>query len=242
MDAVILAAGVGSRIRPIHDLPKGFIRVGSSPLIEQSIKILQFYGIKNILIVTGYRANFYNNLVSSENGVKTILNNNYESTGSLYSLILAKNWVKGDFLLLESDILYDEIAIGNLLQENRPNVIVTTGESHSGDEVYVETKEDYLVNMSKGKKDLHIANITGELVGISKLSLQSYQALVEETEKNLESAKKDHYETGLVSLTSKFPIYCLKIPQLLWCEIDDEHHLERAKKIYLPMRKNTKIF
>ena len=241
MDAVILAAGLGRRIRSFHDLPKGFISIGGASLIEQSIKILRFYGINDILIVTGYRADCYEAFIDSQINIDTVINEHYADTGSLYSLYLAKSWVKRDFLLLESDLLYDESLIECLLKQSHPNALLMSGETRSGDEVYVEVKDDYLVNMSKNKKELHSPNIKGEFVGITKLSFSSFKLLVTEIERNIESCKKEHYETnGLVSLANKFPIYCQKIINSLWCEIDDEQHFIRAKELYQKIRQHSK--
>lgn len=54
--AVILAAGIGSRLRNIHnDKPKGFLQLGDKPIIEESIARLVFAGINEIIIVTGYQ-------------------------------------------------------------------------------------------------------------------------------------------------------------------------------------------
>ena len=60
IDAVILAAGLGSRINNISkDMPKGFIEINGESLIKRSIKQLKKSGISSIYIITGYKKKFF---------------------------------------------------------------------------------------------------------------------------------------------------------------------------------------
>jgi len=79
MSAVILAAGMGSRLREIHDRPKGFLKFGDKPIIEESLNRLIQSGIERICIVTGYRSSFYEVLAKKYEGVTTIFNPFYSS-------------------------------------------------------------------------------------------------------------------------------------------------------------------
>lgn len=233
MQAVILAAGLGSRIREFHDLPKGFICVGEDPIILESIHKLKQQNIDDILIVTGYRSNFYESLAKETVGVSTIYNSKYDCSGSLYSLYCAKDWVKEDFLLLESDLLYEARALQTLCYAHQSTAILLSGMTNSDDEVYVQANQDQLVNMSKRREILDQNSIAGEFVGINKLSLSDYQQLIVLLENDLALLMSGHYEEqGLVALARERLVYCLKISDLLWCEIDNLFHLQRAKEMY----------
>lgn len=237
MKAVILAAGRGLRIREHHQLPKGFIKIDEQAIIIESIEILKQHGINEILIVTGYDAQHYEQLAKEERACVTVKNEYYSQYGSLYSLYCAKDWVDNDFLLLESDIIYEAHAIRNILNNNQPNIILVSGETNSTDEIYVEVKDQYLINMSKKIEALNKNNILGEFVGINKLSFSAYRHLInmlENKEQLLQSGNYD--EDGLVELTRDYPIYCLHDYDLSWCEIDNLHHLQRAKQLYPKIR------
>lgn len=237
MKAVILAGGMGTRIREHHVLPKGFITIDKKPIIEESLQILQNAGIKNILIVTGYEATHYEKLATQYEGVETTFNKEYSTGASLSSLYYAKDWVDEDIVVLESDLIYESSAIKKILDALEENIILVSGETNSGDEVYVEAHNQQLINMSKNPAELNKENILGEFVGINKLSLASYRALISLCDENPALIRKGHYETnGLVTLSKTQPIHCLKLQDLLWCEIDNFAHLERAKKIYKEMR------
>ncbi len=232
MQAVILAAGMGSRIRDIHTLPKGFIPLGEQTIIEQSIAKLKDRGIQNILIITGYAAHHYE-VLSKSHEIATVFNSHYDDYGSLYSLYCAKEWISDDFLLLESDIFYEARALDKIIQDENPTSIVISGETQSGDEVYVQAQGNKLINMSKQKNTLEVQNIVGEFVGINKIALRDFQYLINKLESNPMVLQSGHYEEdGLVMLAKGREITCLKIPDLLWGEIDNSAHLQRAKKIH----------
>ena len=135
--AAILAAGLGSRIKESHgDRPKGFIQIDSVPIIERSIDILKSHGISNIFIGTGHHSEHYERLASTRS-LHCIKNPDYENTGSFYTLTNMKNELNTDFLLLESDLIYEARAITRIIENSQPNVILASGETNSGDEVFI---------------------------------------------------------------------------------------------------------
>lgn len=244
MQAVILAAGMGSRIRDLHALPKGFIALSKNTIIEESIRSLHYFGIDDIVIITGFAASYYEALSEKQKTFRTLFNPNYHCFNSLYSLYCAKELITQDFLLLESDIIYENRAIEKILSDKHQDVILLSGETQSGDEVYVESKNQNLIRMSKQKNQLSVDQIYGEFVGINKLSLESYQFLMDECAHNQHLLETGCYdEQGLVSITQRNAVHCLKIPDLLWSEIDNAFQLERAKRLYpeICRRKETVI-
>lgn len=233
MQALILAAGMGTRIREVHEPPKGFICLGKYPIVQESIHQLRSLGVDDIFIVTGYCAHDYDALAQREKNIRTILNASFDCFGSLFSLYCAKSVVTQDFLLLESDIIYETRAIKSLLQDTHANAILVSNETHSGDEVYVESQSHQLIRMSKQKNQLSPQHIEGEFVGISKITLTDYCDLIKQLEQDHALLQFGHYdEQGLVAIAQKSEIFCLKIPDLLWSEIDNDTHLKRAKKLY----------
>lgn len=232
MQAVILAAGCGSRLRAHHDLPKGFLCVTDRPIILESIQKLQQHGIHDILLITGYRSDVYETFAEAHPGVSTQFNPYFDTKSSLYSLYCAREWVKTDFLLLESDLFYEPRAMECLLADKNPSAILVSGQTHSGDEVYVEAKKNNLVNMSKQQADLNIENIQGEFVGINKLNYFDYQIILSLCEKNNNLLSTGHYEEhGLVALSQVHPLSCVFIPDLIWGEIDTIEQFERVRAL-----------
>ena len=232
--AVYMAAGVGSRLKGhFDDKPKGFLNIGGIPIIERSIGILLNNGIERILIGTGYKSEYYESLAQKYRQVSCVKNSKYEVTGSFYTFSTMFDRVSEDFLLMESDLLFEQRSIPVLGGDPRPDVILASGRTGSGDEVYIEVdRNGCLVRMSKKRKDLQ--NIYGELVGISKLSFSTLDELRDWKNKNTEIAGKCDYEFALSSISRRVPIAVNRIDDLVWAEIDDESHLKRAMQNVYP--------
>ncbi len=232
--AVILAAGLGRRLGALGtERPKGFVEVGGTTLIERSIRALRAAGIRQIAFGTGHLRQAYEELARAMDGV-CVANERYAQTGSLATLVGMKDVVEGDFLLLESDLLYDPTGLVRLLDEPYADVILASGFTRSGDEVYVETDaERNLVALSKDPSRLR--SVQAEFVGITKLSLATFGTLVELAETLLADRPTADYEEGLVAVARSHPVRVLKIEDYVWCEVDDDSHLRRAIEVIGPI-------
>ena len=167
--AVVLAAGMGSRLQDIWpDLPKGFIVIGDETLIERSIRLLQLRAVARIVIVAGHLGDAYRELAKRLPGVEVVHNPDFASTGSMASLARALDEVDEDFLLLESDLFYEERALDALLRNDARDVLLVSGPTGATDEVWVEAPDGRLTGLSKQADDL--SQVSGELVGIVKVS------------------------------------------------------------------------
>ena len=225
--AVILAAGIGRRIRNLFQIPKGFIKIGEKSLIDRSIKILKNAGINKIYIGTGYHSEFYEEL-ENEESIFCVKNNMFKNSGSFYTLLKFQNILKEDFLLLESDILFESKAVDLIIKCNHENIILTTELSGSGDEVYVEKDKNILKKMSKDP--LQISNVFGEFVGISKVSNSLFEKLCNWGMKNPNQMKNMHYEQVISKISHTSDITVLNIKNLIWSEIDNEEDYFRVVK------------
>ncbi|MGN7478789.1 2-aminoethylphosphonate aminotransferase [Solibacillus silvestris] len=233
--AVILAAGLGSRLRPYTDNhPKGFVKIYNEvpSLIELSIQALQQNGITNIIIGTGYRSNFYEDLADKLSGVTCVYSPNYKTTGSFATLMQVQPHIKDqDILLLESDLLYDYNGIRELIWHKEPNIILASDPTHSNDEVYIEvSSSNRLMKLSKDITE--VTKSYGELVGITKLSSKLLEDMYNIYTNDIVCQQWD-YEDALVALKDK-NIYIHKIPNYTWCEIDNEEHLMFARQTIFP--------
>jgi len=232
--AVILAAGMGQRLRKIEsEMPKGFIHLGGITLIERVIRQLKHNNIEKIIIVTGYKAEYYNELKKKYHFVETVHNGDYQRSGSMYSLYCAKQLIgKNSFLLLESDLLFESRAIESLLLFPESNAILISSETKAGDEVFVSTKGNLFHCMSKEKDSL--PNITGELVGISLISSQLFEIMKIYAISFFEKDLMLDYEYCLNAISDQTDIFFHKIDNLIWTEIDDPEQFNRAQKIIYP--------
>lgn len=229
IDAVILAAGVGSRISQLSkEMPKGFIQINGETLIERSLKLLNNNNFKNIYIVTGYKKEHYEQLANKYKNVITINNYKYSETGSFGTFLMIAEHIHNSFLLLESDLLYEEKILKELISDNRENIIATSDHTNSGDEIYVKDDDSILINMSKNKN--LIGKKSSEFIGINKISFKLFNYLIS----NYSNEGLKEYEDLLVMSSKENNIYVKKINDVTWCEIDNLIHLKRAKEIIYP--------
>lgn len=239
--AVIMAAGRGTRLKSKgRQAPKGFLQLGDQPIIEESLQRLQKAGVERVIIVTGHLAEFYEELAAQYDGlIQTVHNEKFADSGSMYSLYQAKKLLDSAgeeeaFYLLESDLIYEQRALSKLQEDSRDSVILLSGITQSNDEVWVETdSEDRLTQMSKLKEELN-KDPAGELVGVSKLSVKDYQVLCRRAEQMFTESLHVEYEKALVAAAAVTSIYCRKVEDLVWAEIDDESHLTRARELVYP--------
>ena len=231
--AVILAAGVGSRMFPYNKrLPKGFLKINGIPIIKRSIHNLLNAGIEKIIIGTGHKSKEYEKL-ASDYPVVCKYNPEYTRTGSMYTLYNMRESIRSNFLLLESDILYDGHGLEVLIKDPHPNIVLASGLTGAGDEVFIEAnRKRYLTAMSKQKSSLR--SIFGELTGISKVFLPAVNAMNKFAFDRFYRRPDLDYEYAMVAVSGRYKFYVLKIEDYIWCEIDDYMHLQRARNLIFP--------
>ena len=230
---LILAAGMGTRLGKLNEnKPKGLLKIGKASIIEESILKLLKSGIKKIFIITGFKHELYEELFFKKfPEVELIKNSFYKTSNTLYSLSMARTFIKEDFLLLESDLIYEYEGLDQILNCEDENLILISGKTNNGDEVFVRSKENNLISMSKNLEKLN-GIYSGEFVGISKISINLFKEMMEIFDNSSNRKELSYEEDALVECAKKIKIKCLLLEKLLWSEIDDENHLKRAKKIY----------
>ena len=229
--AVIMAAGMGTRFGNRTELiPKGFVPAGGIPMIERSIATLKACGIERIIIGTGYHKEHYEALAQRSEGIECVFSSRFAETNSMYTLWNCREVIgEDDFLLLESDLVFEKKAISSLLEYPAPDVMLITPVTKFQDQYYVESDDNnILTQCSVNKEEL---DAKGELVGIHKLSNRFYKQMCEDYEQIIEEKPKLGYEYELLSMSQRIsPILVLNVPGLLWYEIDDVDDLAYAEE------------
>lgn len=129
MQAIILAAGKGSRLGSYtKENTKCMLEVNGEKLIDKSLKNLSAVGITKLVLVVGYQKdNLIEYLGDKKYGIDIIYVDNpiYDTTNNIYSLYLARDYLKNDdTLLLESDLIYERTILEGLLKDKRPSLAV----------------------------------------------------------------------------------------------------------------------
>ena len=117
MNAIILAAGMGTRLRPLtDDIPKCLVEVNGIPMVERQILLLQERCIFDITLVAGYRKDKLEYLERKYN-VHIVLNEKYEQYNNIYSLYLVLNKF-ADTYILEGDVWLQRNCIRTDLEQS----------------------------------------------------------------------------------------------------------------------------
>ena len=229
--AVIMAAGMGTRFGHYTDMiPKGFIPYKGKPMVIRSIETLIDCGIEKIIIGTGYHKEHYEALIEQYPQVQCVFSPRFAETNSMYTLWNCREAIgEDDFLLLESDLVFERKAISSLIECPYGSAMLITPVTKFQDQYYVQMNEKCeLINCSVNKEEI---TLSGELVGIHKISNAFYKILCSEYEKIVAETPKLGYEFQLLDVSQRItPMNVLKMDDLQWYEIDETQDLKYAEE------------
>ena len=121
--ALLLAAGTGSRLSPLTDTTaKCLVEVSGIPILERLTRSLSRYGFSRLVVVVGHQAvAIQDYLGDHSHGMEIgyVASPLYETTNNIYSLWLARNVIDEPFLLVESDLVFRESLLAEMLQPDR---------------------------------------------------------------------------------------------------------------------------
>lgn len=243
MKAVILAAGIASRLRPLTDnCPKCLLEVGSKCLLERTINALTENGINDIIIVTGYLNEMIETFVNThfpDLKVSFIYNKFYETTNNIYSLWLTENQIiNEDILLLDSDILFDPAIVDALLKSEHKNCLALN--VHELGEEEIKVIIDSEKRIKEISKTCSIELAAGESIGIEKMSDEFIKPLFRELNIMINERGESNvfYEKAFENIINNGAvIYAINTTNFFSMELDTVEDFENAcDKIPLALR------
>lgn len=244
MQAVILAAGLGSRLKKLtENNTKSMVEVNGISLMERMLRILDKKFLSNIIVVTGYKSEFFINYIKSLNiNTKlTFINNEiYDKTNNIYSMFLAKSeMINEDSILLESDLIFDDKMITEILEDNRKNLALVAKYERWMDGTCLKINENEEILDFIPGKDFNFKDADNyfKTINIYKFSKEFSKNIYFPFLEAYMSAngKNDYYEAVLKTIIDlgKNYIYAKVISDdIKWYEIDDEQDLNIASSIF----------
>ena len=244
MQAIILAAGMGSRLGELtQNDTKCMVKVDGVRLVERTLRILDKKKLNRIIMVVGYQYEHLMEFVDSLNigtPIEYIINNVYYKTNNIFSLALAKEkMIEDDTLLLESDLIFDEKLIDLLIDDERDSLaLVDKFESWMDGTCIVIDQDDNIVDFIQGKLlKFHDKEQYYKTVNIYKFgkdfSENVYVPFLEAYAKVM--GNNEYYETviKLILLLDKNTMKAKRLNGELWYEIDDIQDLDIAETIFI---------
>ena len=245
MQAIILAAGMGKRLKELtQNSTKCMVKVNGVTLIDRMLHQIERQHLSRIIIVVGYEGQKLIDYIGTL-GIQTpiiyINNPIYDKTNNIYSLALAKDWlVKDDTLLFESDLIFEDSVLETLVNDPRDTLALVDKYESWMDGTCVKLGEDDSIEAFVPGKKFKFSEIKEyyKTVNLYKFSkhfsethyvpfLEAYQAAL---------GQNEYYEQVLrvITMLDDPEIKAKRLEGQRWYEIDDIQDLDIAESIFTP--------
>jgi len=247
MNAIILAAGEGSRLQPeTTNIPKVMVKLFGKSLLEMQIDVFKKCGINDISVVTGYLADKI-----TFPSINYFKNENYSSTAGNESLFCAKEKLQDSTIITYGDLVFEKAVIEQVIDFKGDIGIAVELDwklHYGGRTLHPMSEADNVMfdkegNILEIRKNIQKPNSKiGEFVGIVKLSKKGSSILL----KKFYELQKSHNGRFHNAPSLKQAIIPDMIQELIdseinvepililgkWCEVDTPQDLEIAQKIF----------
>lgn len=229
MQAIILAAGRGSRLGKSGDgRPKCMAELGELTLIEHQIAALRAVGVRAIFVVVGYQRELLTEFLENRfDHIQFIVNEDFASTNTIYSLYLSLPCLKEDFLYLNGDVLFRKELLERLIAEDETALAVEY--KRCGDEeVKVKLNGRRIIAISK---KIPPEDAQGEFLGVAVFRRNVHSVFFERLRYEVENLRivKDYFERALDKIAESVELLSVDVTGEPVIEIDFPEDLERAK-------------
>lgn len=238
MKAVILCAGVGSRLGALTaNCPKALLPIGKQTILDRMLLSLQRYGVDSFVLVVGNKREAIEAHVKIHYPrlpVQFVLNPRFAETNTSASLLLTREAVGSDsFVKLDGDLVFEDDVLEKLFADQATNrVVVDTSVNLGDEEVKVVAQEGAIQRI--GKK-LPLAQCRGESIGIEWIHRNSTADLFAELERvvHRDQLVQEYYELAYDRMMQRgVPFRMVDITGLKWNEIDDLTDLQQAREMF----------
>jgi choline kinase len=210
--------------------PKCLCEIGGRPLVDHQLEALRGVGIDSVAVVVGFEQERVRDVVGER--ANFVINQHYAETNSLYSFLLARNWVCGNVIVLNSDVLFHP-DMAHMLQGRGGNALLFDSSSgEEAEEMKVALRGNRLDEMSK---ELPLARCCGENVGILRLDHEAAQDAFRAAERLVVNGGRRDWLASAINQTARgHGFTCLDVAGMPWTEIDFPGDLERARSQVWP--------
>lgn len=234
--AVILVAGIGSRLRPITDTrPKALAPVGDETILGRAVRLLLDFGISRLILATGYREDAVRAaLADLQSEVIYCPNPRYDSTQNSVSLALCKDAVGGrSFFKLDGDVVFDP--------ELLTRIAAPSAELSAGIDSSRKLDEEAMKVVVEGNKILRfgkgvpLAESFGESIGIERIATSASNELFAQLEQRVASGITNLYYEDVYSEMierGQLAAEVADVSGLRWTEVDTFEDLEAARRLF----------
>lgn len=245
MQAIILAAGMGKRLKELtQNNTKCMVQVNGVSLIDRLLHQLDGRKLSRVVIVVGYEGQKlmdYIGTLDIQTPIVYVNNPIYDKTNNIYSLALAKDWLcREDTLLFESDLIFEDAVIDLLINDQRDTLaLVDRYESWMDGTCVKLAEDDSIVEFVPGKRfKFEERDEYYKTVNIYKFSRHfsetHYVPFLEAYSSAL--GNNEYYEQVLrvIAMLDDPGIKAKRLSGQMWYEIDDIQDLDIASSMFAP--------
>jgi choline kinase len=233
--AVILAAGQSQRLRPLtNDSPKCLLQMGQKTILDWQLQALQSANITNIIMVVGYRREMIVEHIAEnypELSVHYVINDDYTSTNTLFSLALALASFSGDFYYFNADVVFERDILHRLVPHHGGAYLAIDRKQCREEEVKVIVESDQILEIGK---HLDPSICYGEFIGLAKFTgdfAERFRRTVKE--QAVAGNEMKFFEYALDVMTDKTGMTAVDISGLPCVEVDFPEDYEYAVQTVL---------
>jgi len=244
-NCIILAAGLGVRLKPLTDEePKCLTEVCGKTILEQTLEILEKNGIEETVIVIGYLGNVIVNRVGHKYKnmrITYIWNKVYDRTNSMYSAWLARKYLEKGAILIEGDTIFEESLIKELLSMPEENAYWAESvftEEYNGSMATTDNRNRIIkVEIVRGKLKEYKSNFF-KSTGVLKMTPEYGRVFSSWLDDDVKKGNVNiYYDLVIAKHLDEYPIYvCDVTRKAKWAEIDNFDDLKIAEGIFKPLR------
>lgn len=245
MQALILAAGMGRRLgKYTESHTKCMVSVAGKTLLLRAVEALKKADIDRLIMVVGYQSESLISYIKSEKvfqemKIDFVYNYDYAHTNNIYSLHLAKEYLKADdTVLLESDLIFDDVLIKGLIEDKRPNLVVTAKYEQwmDGTVVTVDGAGRILDFIGRDKFQYDDVDKYYKTVNIYKFSKEfSEKKYLPFLDAYLTAYGTNQYYEQVLNIFSHIrnsELEAFQLNNIKWYEIDDSQDLDIADTMF----------
>lgn len=227
MQAIILAAGRGSRLNGSESgVPKCLIDIDGRPLLDHQLEMLRRAGVTDICVIVGYRDDLVRPLI--ENRCHIIANDRYAETNSLYSLVLATDWVRGSVLICNCDVLAHQEVYNRLSDSSSTALAFDACSGDDPEHMKVSFNNDG--SLRTISKSLDVGKTHGENVGLLKIDALDVNSYFADAASALDRDGPNQWAPAAADQFAKTRrMDGVDITGLPWIEIDYPEDLRQAR-------------
>ena len=254
MQAIILAAGMGKRLKELtRDNTKCMVKVNGETLIDRLLTQLSGLGLNRVVIVVGYKGDdlisHIGDRYSDRLNIEYVVNPIYDKTNNIYSLALTKDkLIEDDTLLIESDLILDDRMFSLILEDPYPNLALVAKYQTWMDGTMVRIDEDNNIVNFVPKKAFKYSDVdhyfkTVNLYKFSREFLQyKYIPFLDAYCSAL--GNNEYYEQVLrvICMLDNSELKALPISNERWYEIDDVQDLNIAEALFASDEEHYRLY